>query len=766
MKNNNGFQNQVIDSDRTSRERFPLPYDVYTTTEIGEVQCTGVTPLQAGSKTTFKSRDVVRMLPLVCPTLGRLKMKTWHHFVGMSDLIRSWSALLTKQIIGASGSGMLFRPTELLHMKLNELASMCLVGCHVSLYVFQSDEEVGDTDADGDRSKWHLYPFNTSVGDSTFLALRNYLTSDTLFSVNDSSYPDSYPNYEGRWLDLGYLTQGALNGVKVPCDNQDWEEFCDNVDTDIGADPFEPVPLDTADKVFRLNNGDYKYAAAIRYSAFGKRFRKMLLGAGYQDNFDDDTDVEVMALIAVWKAYFDTFGLTYWHSWESSFAKILCQRFDNGGNPLLHVDPAVAENRATIRFLVDLANTYYTEDKDYISAHTTQDAVVGSGGDGSYQKDRGWLNNIVLNTPGISANGVSGVGQHISSPGTDTQYASYTHHVFINRTNHTEVDAELLKILYKWTNRETAAGRRIAELLRAAGYGKYVDEQTTNFIGYEEIELDVTDVNVTADSQNIVAGKNSVAGEYVGKGVGVKTAKDAKTFSFENQEFGYWVTLSVVVCDSGYSQGIEQYHRALDADHLYSRAMDGMGKELEPMSVLIGNVDWHNQQVNNAQFKKSFGMVPRHSLWKVKKNILNGDYSLRGGRDYFLPYSLDKWLDVGDRNCELVPNAGLTYRAVKKLEVSDLPVAGQAWRFLNRYPWLANFERIFTYFGSDVQKFLRLLSDVKGLARWEYCHQCEDHFNIQMLCDLECYAPMLPIAESYGTTDENDGHGDYTIKAS
>lgn len=765
MKNNNGFQNQVIDSAQSRRERFPLPYDVYTTAEIGEIQCAGVTPLQAGSKTTFKSRDVVRMLPMVCPTLGRIKMKTWHHFVGMSDLIHSWSALLTKQVIGSASDSMLFRPIEVLHINLNELASMCLVGAHYSVYVFQSDEDTGDTSPDGDRSKWHLYSFNTSVEDAAYLKLRNWLTAQNFFITN-TQIPNAYPNYDGGWVNVELLTQGALTGVTVPCDNQAWQEFMDLPDEDIGADPYEPVNLDYADKVFRVNNdGDY-YAIAVRYSAFGKRFRKMLLGAGYQDNFDDDTPVEIMSLLAIWKAYFDTFGLTYWHSWESSFAKILCQRFDNDGNSNLHVAPAVAANHATIRFFLDLGNCFYTEDKDYIAAHTTQDANLTAGGESSYDKNRGWLNNIVLDTHGGGNNGLSGIGQVIGEPTDSTAYSRITRHVFINRTNHTEVDAELLKILYKWTNRETAAGRRIAELLRAAGYGKYVDEQSTNFIGYEEIELDVTDVNVTADSQNVVAGKDSVAGEYVGKGVGVKSSKDAKTFSFENKEFGYWVTLTAIVVDAGYSQGIEQYHRALDADHFYNYEFDGAGKELEPMNVLIGNCDWSNQVVNNVQFKKSFGMVPRHSLWKVKKNILNGDYSLRGGRDYFLPYSCDKWLDVGDRECVLVPNAGKTYRAVKKLQISDLPVAGQAWRFLNRYPWLANFERIFTYFGTDIRKFLQLLSDVKGLARWEYCHQSSDHFNIQMLCDLECYAPMRPIAESYGTTDENNGHGDYTIKAS
>lgn len=767
MKNNNGFQKQTIDSGNSRCERFPLPYDVYTTASIGEVQPVGITQIQSGSGTNFRSRDVVRMLPMVCPTLGRIKYKVWHHFVGISDLLRSYTALQTKQVIASGGSSLHFRPDLVPRIKLNELSALCLIGATYSVYLFQP--EGVDNSADGDRSKWHLYDYSTT-GDTKFTDLKNWITNNLFDSAsNITGFSNFYPDFDGGAVNLATLFPGRFPANSwVPCANYNVNDFFDNPSLDIGSMPIDPVPLDSAHFVFRIDftSGGQNYAlsVAVRLSAMGKRILKLIRACGSKPNFTVTEEIDVLPLFAFYKAYFDTFGLTYWYSWESSFAKIVLQQYDNNynNNAAFSISTSSATNYPFVRFILDCANSYYTEDKDYVAAHTAEDAALTTGGLNTADRNRAWLNNIVLDTPG-STNGVSGVSQNMGYTGVDPMLK--TRHVFINRINHTEVDAELLKVLYKWTNRETAAGRRIAELLRAAGYGKYVDEQRSNFIGYEEIELNVTDVNATADSQNVVTGKNSVVGEYVGKGVGVKTAKDAKTLSFHNEEYGYWVSLASIVVDAGYTQGIDEQLFCVSPDQRYQREFDGLGKELEHMSLVVGSTDWQAAG-DEVDYIKSFGMVPRHSKWKVKHNLLNGEYALRGERDYFLPYSMDKFIDVGDRDCELIPNTSATYRAIKKLQMSDLPLAGQAWRYLNRYQWLNNFERIFTYFGNDIRKFLDMLADVRGRTRWEYIHQGSDHFNIQMLCDMECWAPMLPIADSYGTTDENDGKGDYVIKAS
>lgn len=767
MKNNNGFQKQVIDSAQSRRERFPLPYDVYTTASIGEVQPVGITQIQSGSKTTFKSRDVVRMLPMVCPTLGRIRYKVWHHFVGMSDLLRCYTALMTKQVISAGSSALRFLPDVMPRIKLNELSALSLIGASYSVYVFQP--EGVDNSADGARSKWHLYDRNTT-GDTKFTSISNWI-SNNLFdsSSNITNFSNFYPNFTGGVINLNTIFPGRFpTNAWVPCANDGVSDFFDDPSQDIGSQPFESVPLDSAHFVFRVgynDGGSYDLAIAVRLSAMGKRILKLIRACGSKPNFCVTDQIDVMPLFAYYKAYFDTFGLTMWHSWETTWAHIVLNQFDNNFNNIgaFSIDTSSNNNYPFVRFVLDCGESFYTEDKDFIAAHTTEDASLTTNAAGSWDKNRGWLNNIVLDSPG-STNGVSGIGQTMTDA-SGSYPMTQTRHVFINRTNHTEVDAELLKILYKWTNRETAAGRRIAELLRAAGYGKYVDEQKSNFIGYEEIELNVTDINATADSQNVVTGHNSVVGEYVGKGVGVKNAEHAKTLSYENEEYGFWVSLAAVVVDAGYVQGIDEQLFATNADKRYQREFDGIGKQLSHMSVVVGSTDWQ-EAGDESEYVKSFGMTPRGSIWKVKQNLMSGGYALRGERDYFLPFSMDKWIDVGDRDCELVPNTSGTYRAVKKLSMSDLPLAGQAWRYLNRYQWLNNFERIFTYFDGDVRKFLDLLSDIRGMTKWEYCHKQDDHFNIQMLCDLECYAPMLPISESYGTTDENDGHGDYTIKAS
>lgn len=757
MKTNAAFNKITIDSANRPKVRNPLSHDVNTTASIGDVQPLLCRQLIPKSKTSLSMRHLIRLDPMVAPTYGRLKAKCWSHFVGLSDLLpRSVPAMLTKAPI-AKGSlnSVPTVPNELPNATLCDLAASVLVGAVCTVY-FHTPSTHGEG-ADASFTYWRTYDSSdTSQAPSDFKAwLNSYLTYGS---------SQGFPGYNGISIQLRAFGSQFGSGtdaipICVPAVNSTsgaTSRFFVCASSNREDYSWSSVELNSADYVLRnsftQNGRTYEVAFALRLSAFGKRLRKILIGLGYQPNLSDGTtQVDVTPLFAYYKAYWDTFGLTLYDNWESSAANVLLSAWD--AQELMYLNWS---NNYFRRFIYDLGTTFVTESQDYISAHQVSDAVAPSGTSG--EKDRGFLNNIVLDTPSSIGAGVSGIGQLNTS---GYAYSDLTKHVYINRLQHTEVDAELLKTLYKWTNRQTIAGKRIAELLEAGGYGDYVKNCKSNFIGYEELDIDVTDINATADSTNGVTGNNSVLGEYVGKGIGV-TQGDAKHLSFENDEAGYWVTLFAIVPESGWCQGLDPVLLDYDADHKYNPDFDGLGMELEPKLIVFGASDWAMSSYA-SDFRASFGMVPRHTRYKVAHNILNGDFSLRGVRDGNLPFVLDKFLSFGDRECVLDDASTYKYAVQKGSDVSSIPIAGNAWRYLNRYRWLANFERIFSQSETNLQLWEVYVRDMNNLTNYELYYQLYDHFVCMNVLDLRTYAPVLPIADSYGTTDENDGQGDMTM---
>lgn len=754
MKTNTAFNKITIDSAKSKRERFPLYHDVNTTASIGDTQPLACRLLIPKSKTTLSMRHLIRMDPLVAPTFGDMKAKTWSMFVGMSDLIpKSFPALLAKTTTARSDiSGLPFVPSSLPYANLNELSCMILIGAQFTLYNHDPISTEGST---ADYTRWRSYLANDTS--TAFTEILSQVTSKLTYGTRAG-----FPGYNGTLMSLKLLgTQFPsqyipINTPSATASNNSYRFFLPSTSSPTDK-RWDDVPLNSADYVFRqtytVNGNTYDVLIACRLSSFGKRLRKILIGCGYQVNFASQEQVNVLPLLAYYKAYFDTFGLTLYTNWESTAACALLTAWDT--NPI-NVNFDFSENYFC-RFVYDLGNTFVTEQQDYITAHQTDDAILPSGG--STSKTRGFVNNIVLDTPG-SLNGQSGIAQAGYSSAQSAVHGS-TGHVYINRTNHTEVDAELLKILYKWTNRQTIAGKRIAELLRAGGYGDYVDSAKSNFIGYEELDINVADVNANADSTNAMTGKNSTLGQTVGKGIGV-TDKDPKTVSFENDEFGYWITLFAICPEASWCQGMDATVKALSADDLYNREFDGIGMELESKDIVFGGADLV-QNSDASQFHASYGLVPRHTRYKVAHSKLNGDFSLRGTRDGWLPYTMDKVLTFGTIEAALANASIGQYTTQLSPKISDIPIAGDPWRYLNRYPWMMQFERIFDYQGNATQEFLRYVQNMSNVGNFELVYNVYDHFVVLNKMIMTTYAPMLPIADSYGTTDENDGNGDTTF---
>ena len=141
-------------------------------------------------------------------------------------------------------------------------------------------------------------------------------------------------------------------------------------------------------------------------------------------------------------------------------------------------------------------------------------------------------------------------------------------------------------------------------MLRAQGLGKYVDECKSNYIGSSETMITISDVVSTA------ATDDASLGEYGGRGLQYDSTG---TLVFENDEYGYWVTLSTVVPEAGYTQGIDPTLTSLDKFNLYNADFDAVGMELTPkMNVVACNFICDPAQ--GPVGTQGFGFIPRYYI--------------------------------------------------------------------------------------------------------------------------------------------------------
>ena len=185
---NRHFDKVVVENAGGKREKFGLYHDVNTTMDIGELQPLCCRLLPPGSKTTMSARHLIRLDPMVAPTFGRLKQKTWHHFVGMSELTRKFSALLSKQQVTGAASNQFFTPQTLPYASISDISALCLIGAEYSVYNWDSGSS---TTADDASSNWILYKQddNTTAPSD----IRNWIQSGFNGSFTSSAWPGYGP---------------------------------------------------------------------------------------------------------------------------------------------------------------------------------------------------------------------------------------------------------------------------------------------------------------------------------------------------------------------------------------------------------------------------------------------------------------------------------------------------------------------------------------------------------------------------------------------
>lgn len=742
------------------RSKFNLSHDVNTTcgwTDIQPIMCRTMLP---DSSASVGIESQVRLAPMVAPTFGDVRFKTWHEFVAMSDLTRNFDALMSQTRVNRGSYS--FVPRELPRASLFDLSCLCLIGSSMTIYK-NGDGAVFDA-----MHSWKAY---AQLSDTS--QLLNDLATDSGHSIGEIYFSGSFGvgnAFEGADDFFSFnplillredINSGFRNGVYIPV-NRGRSDGSYGAASSIGigsaaTSKGSNITLEGADVIVIREFNGHGYAFAFRLSDFGKRIRKVLIGAGYQLNFDSSVDVSLMPLFAVHKAWFELFGLTLFANYEDTYANKILQRYDNDNfsNYQLTSVQLTPHLDDFFHFAVELGSLWYTEKTDFVNAHTAsmtpniKDPHVGA-----FLDVLGASDGI-----GVTATNVYGpldnIGVQESDKDKNGHYRTITQ-------NHGQLDSELLKKLYKWTNRNSLVGQRVRDLLIQQGLADYVDECEPRFIGYDDTHVNISDVVAQSDTFDSANNSGALLGEPTGYGL---QYVDSKTFTFEAKEYGFWICLCSIVPMAGYTQSIDANVLSFDKSHFYQPEFDGLGMEANRKLLVCGESAISDPKLNaTINLDANFGFVPKYTSLKVAANKMNGDFSLRSTKANYEPYTLDRIFAIGEKRISTAETANIRSSLMAQLfPVTDFPIAGNVWRYVCRYPYLSNPNRIFANVGGINKLFVKETEQIN--FNWELGICQSDNFLVHNVVHMDYFAPMLPIEDSFETKDEgNEGKANSSVE--
>lgn len=716
---------------------------LHTTMDFGSVMCGKLQRIHPNSSFNVTTRERVLLASLVRPTFGRIDLKGYHYFCPFSDLTENYAPMMANQPVYRGSTS--FTPQNIPFVPLKELSLFVLFGAQLTIYSSDQISYEGQSYDDLFKVPANV-PFDAPLN-SMPQSIQDAM-SDLGIDTGVPSYMSSTQAYRlniDLLLGSGYAAHTSHLYVSNPTVASFFNFRSNHPDVHSFGSDF--VSLRGADYIVPVDVGSKRYTLAFRLSSFGRRLRKNLIGCGWEFNLRSEEPFSILPLVAYFKTYFDVFGLTLYNNYESTSAYKIMRSCDLVPRPMITYSSGTGFDRLSmsdfINFMMnEFGATYYTDEQDFVSAHTRTTAVSPT--------PSGLLAQIVTDVDSSNANRPNLYAGEVSSIQHD-DLSNPNGHVYIDKAVHGQLDANLLMALYRQTNINTLAGRRIAELLRAQGLGSYVDECKPNFIGSFSLDLNIYDLPSQSDTYNEVSEEGKRLGEYgaYGRGSG---AQDQVEYS--TTEDGYFITLLCVVPHGGYAEGVDQDALNIRKYQQYNPEFDSMGYEFDPKIIIHGSQPWATPLGDNVgSLDESFGLAPRDFKRKFGRSVLNGEFSLRSTRKSYDSFHLERILDIGEREItdEQDGDSQTRYISDPLFNPQDMPIAGDVWRYLTRYPWLSRFQRIF--YNDSSSPRLRLDVDFT-VEKFEYFSLLNDDFIVHMIFDFPVYDNMLPTQDSFETTDD------------
>lgn len=665
----------------TKRSTFNLGQDTHTTAEIGYLQPTFCRMVVPNSHMEISSRNLVRLSPMAVPTMGRMSLRNYFYFVDMATLWTPFDAL-RNQTNYTYGDGSVYTPVRAPYFKMAD--------------VFSALYQVPETYAGGlDTLTSSLYAciYDTSTGE---------VVDDTVsgFTLDSLIQSGSFDNFD---LPLIVRTKTKV-WLKVS-----------NTPTYIEATSGTTLGDTQKYGIITNQNADFSgrrgsYMILGKFIGAMKRLRKQFIGCGYAFNPYDTQEVTPFKLLAVYKAFFDTFAVQRTINFNNTNCYKLIKRLSE--TPVLNSDMFAYEggsynpNTGTetidvfMAFLRDLADICYNLPADYFSASdvTAQRGAYSSNIDYAYESTQ--LNSLTYGA-GDTTEEVQASANYQLTPTSDT----------------TAIGQQMALRLLKYINKRSVVGRKIADLLKLNGE---VDLHNNEHENVHHLGEDKVDINIS-DVMSLASTEDASLGDYAGRALGMG---NTDSFSYDTKAYGILLCLSAIVPVSGYFQGILRENTDSERFDFFTEEFDALGYQPVRMNELVSDTQFVTSSGDNSVGTDHgiFGLTPRYQHLKVGRNICNGDISLPSMQSVMLPYTLDRHFIT------CAPKEGSKY---DYQTVILPPNAPETFRQIKAQEGYGDYNRIFQYVPGDY-----------------------DHFIIQSVIDCKVSSPMKSISNAYDTFDE------------
>lgn len=755
MANNQQLRKIGIGIDGHSTSGENRKRNVNTTMQWGDCEPLMCELMLPNEKFKVKGESLTRLAPVVLPCFGDIKYKTVSMFCPIEDIMPTFNAMMAGQKY--SNGVTTFVPTSTPTITTNLLSCLPLIGSTMSIWTSEQLFNGGLQKL----TSWKFYPLGSVKGDS----LRNYLNGGSQhLSIRSSGWSQSTMlHMNANWL----VGSEAVTPCFIPIANTlgDGRYFLELPQKDITPSNADLIIYTTLTKtqVPEQPLDTQVYAYCFRLSDLGKRYYKLLRGCGYNIDFGDTRQVSLLPLMAYWRVYFEAYGVRHWKNFEETNLFGISNYLRSVASFNIVNSSAYFTNTDSIlwKFFRDLGQMWYTDPVDWVSAHQ---AKVAEGFGTANSDIINYLNSGFIDIDGANGFSISGIdplNPHLGYAGT----------------HHGAMDDKLLKIAYRWVNRQDIIGGDIKAQLKAMGQGNVDDEIPVAFIGATSVDVPVNDVSSFADTFNATNDSGKLLGEFAGKGV---KYDDGKTFTWKADKYGFWITMAVIVPEASFCQQGDARVRCKDRFSFYQPEFDGLGMEATSISDIVscpaGSVQPGTSLSDDNNLADTFGYIPRASLFKIGRDVINGEFALNSKMDNFSPYHLDKVMNLG----RIVLGATSTSAAQDGsyfanvvdggnfFGVSQLPKAGTWWRYNSRYKWMANYNRIFV----DSGMFLNtpIYGDSSGWSDTyaDYTDMVvrnDDNFIVHNCIYVDTESPMKPIALTFETFDDEKGANGDAVKS-
>lgn len=487
------------------------------------------------------------------------------------------------------------------------------------------------------------------------------------------------------------------------------------------------VSPNSADYLVNFVSGEKHVIAAFRYSTRAKHLRSVLIGLGYSLALQDWSKVIGLPLFAFYKAWFDTYAPKRSVAWTDTPVFKILKSVSDDYLPNLCNDE---DNMDSV--LRALSDCYYVSNDDFVSVHRVDIDNVSLGAFSFVDSNGGFSDSQAITT--------------FSQPSLNGDIRL--------------IALDVVKRLTRFVNKDSIIGQKMSTWVR-----NHFNAQVANSL-YQDVyqvktdilPLQINDVFSTADTADASSQSGERLGSYAGKGIGFGDTG----CKFHSDKHGYLLCISAIVPKSGYFQGNDTSLYGLDRFTLPSADFDALGMEVTPFGFIAGDIGYTDMTASTDQkldYSAGFGFVPRFSGYKFKKNIVNGDMSRRSLIDSMSPYYLDRILQTGDALYQSL--ADNKFAQIRQFYPS-LPKASEQWRYLTKYPWLGDYDRIFynddVYHGSTSTPVDSSSEDIDGSAARP------DNFIVQSLFTMKIQDVLKPLAMSYDTFDEDSDNTSTEVK--